>query len=454
MKNLLTAVAVASVLTSASAVAQTGAPASEISLIRQQLEVLLQRVDRLEQQNATLATENAELKAASDEGDAEREYLKSQTQDLRKESAAANVTLSGLRGAEWAQRITFKGDLRYRHEEIWDDTRTANGTLATADRVRDRIRLRAGFDARPTDNIMATVQFSTAELGDPRSPNQTLDGTYARKELTVDQAYFDWKFTSWGNLLGGKMRQPYVRPGQSVYFIDNDLSPEGLALQFNRGIWFGSVYGTWIDEVSGPESANTSDTLLNGAQVGVRMPVGTSTLMLAAHYYDLAAGQGRRGFYNCTATSNSCANGNTTTGAAGLGVLTYDFNVINLAAQFNTTLGGLPLQMWGEYAQNQDPDDLDTAWNVGVMYGAAANYRTWEASATYQVVEKDALFGQLVDSDFGGGATDSQGFILRAGYAPIRNWIFNATYFINERNVDVGTKADYNRLQVDMNMRF
>ena len=88
--------------------------------------------------------------------------------------------------------------------------------MATADRIRDRIRVRAGFDARPTDNITATVQFATAEAGDPRSPNQTLDGTYTRKAFDLDQAYFDWKFASWGNLLGGKMRQPYVRPGQSV----------------------------------------------------------------------------------------------------------------------------------------------------------------------------------------------------------------------------------------------
>ena len=44
--------------------------------------------------------------------------------------------------------------------------------------------------------------------------------------------------------------------------------------------------------------------------------------------------------------------------------------------------------------------------------------------------------------------------LLRAGYAPVRNWVFNATYFINDRNVDVGTKSSYDRLQLDMNLRF
>ena len=231
--------------------------------------------------------------------------------------------------------------------------------------------------------------------------------------------------------------------------------PEGLALQFNRGMWFGSVYGTWLDEVSGAASTVTADTLLNGVQVGARVPVGSSTLMLVAHYYDLVGGQGRRGiFWNCTTTSNACSNGNSTTGAAGAGVLKYDFNVLQLATQWNTTIAGLPFQAWGQYSKNLDPDDLNTAWAAGVLYGTAANYRTWEVGAMYQVVEADALFGQLVDSDFGAGNTDNRGFLLRAGYAPVRNWVFNATYFINDRNVDVGTKSSYDRLQLDMNLRF
>jgi uncharacterized protein (UPF0335 family) len=461
VKNLLAAAVLVSAISSGTAAAQGASPTGELAQIRAQLEGLLQRVDRLEQQNTALTAENAELKAAAEKDGAERDYLKAQTQDLRKDSAATNAALSGLRGAEWAQRITLKGDLRYRHEEIFDDAQVADGSLATADRYRDRIRVRAGLDARPTDNILVSVQLATSEGGaDPRvggdfrSSNQTLDGSYSRKNIYLDQAYFDWKFSSWGSLMGGKMRTPFVRTGQEQFY-DGDINPEGLALQFNRGMWFGSVYGTWVDEVNGAESTVTADALLNGVQIGARVPVGGSTLMLMAHYYDLVGGQGRRGlFWNCTTTSNACANGNSTTGPAGAGVLTYDFNVLQLATQWNTTIAGRPFQAWGQYAENLDPSDLNTAWAAGVLYGAAANYRTWEAGAMYQVVERDALFGQLIDSDFGGGTTDSRGFVLRAGYAPVRNWIFNATYFINERNVDVGTRSDYDRLQVDMNLRF
>ena len=62
---------------------------------------------------------------------------------------------------------------------------------------------------------------------------------------------------------------------------------------------------------------------------------------------------------------------------------------------------------------------------------------TWEFGVLYQKIEKDALFGQLVDSDFGDGNTDSDGFVLRGGYTVARNWTINATLFMNELSNDV-----------------
>jgi len=454
VRTLGLVLALSAMLTTAGAGAQPNESAAELVQIRAELERLLERVDRLEQQNVTLAAENEALRVAAREGSTEMEALKGQTWVLTEQSAAAGKALEGLQGAQWAGRLTFRGDLRYRHEDIWDDAATPGGTQVTADRYRDRLRVRVGLEARPTENVTASVQFATAENGDPRSPNQSLDGTFSRKAIDLDQAFFDWRYASWGHLIGGKMRMPFFRPGQSTFF-DGDLNPEGLALTFSHGVGFGSAYRFWLDEVSGAEIARTADAMLHGVQVGVRFPIGASTLILAAHYYDLAAGQGRRGlFYGCSATSDACANGNTTTGPAGAGVLAHDFNVLNVSTQFNTTLGSRPLQLWGEVNENDDPADLNLAWAAGFLYGAAANAGTWEAGAAYQSMEKDALFGQFVDSDFGGGTTDSRGWIVRAGYAPLRNWVLNATYFMNQRNMDVGTLSDYDRLQLDFNLRF
>ncbi len=91
---------------------------------------------------------------------------------------------------------------------------------------------------------------------------------------------------------------------------------------------------------------------------------------------------------------------------------------------------------------------------VGVMLGKASNAKTWEAGAFYQSIDKDALFAQWVDSDFGDGKTDASGWVLKAGYAPVKNFTFVGTYFMNTLNKDVGTELDYSRLQLDMNYKF
>ncbi len=468
MKNMLIASAVAAVLSIGPAGAMA-ASADDLAQIREQLQGLMQRVDKLEQENTELKAENESLKAQDD-------YLKAETKGLRKDAATLASDAGKVKGADWAGRITAKGDLRYRYEWIEDPTRQGvvsglQGVNET-EQSRHRIRARLGFDAKITDTLLVGLQVATGG-DDPRSSNQTLGGASSRKAIGFDLAYFDWKFATWGNLLGGKMKYPFLRPGQSLFY-DGDVNPEGLAMQFNRGMFFGSAFGFLIDERNNAARSSTSSstpattTLTNciaeagrtcskdvytlGAQVGARFPIGASTLVAAVGYSDLKNGQGQRPFYN------NNANGNTLTGP--FSGLAYDYNIIEGLAEFNTQVGTLPLQIWANYAQNEDPDDLNTAWGAGVLLGKASNYRTWEAGFGYQVIEKDALFAQVIDSDFGDGTTDTEGWVIRAGWAPVRNTSLNATYFINNRFVDVpvnavyGTKTDYDRLQLDFNMKF
>lgn len=441
MKNLLIATAAAAAL-SYLPIGASAASTDELAEIREQLQGLMQRVDKLEQENTELKTENENLQAQDD-------YLKAETRGLRKESAIHAMEVEKVKGADWAGRVAVKGDLRYRHEQIRED----NVTPAPADRYRDRIRARVAVEARATDNILVGIGLATTEGSDPRSSNQSLDGVFSRKSFDLDLAYFDWKF-AWGNLIGGKMKPPFYRPGQSLFF-DGDLNPEGLAVNYSRGMWFGTAYNYWIDEVSGAETTQTADAMVHGLQIGARLPAGAGSLALGAHYYDLSAAQGRRGvFFGCSSTSDSCANGNTVIGPAGSGILAFDYQVIEVFADYTTAFGVLPFQLWADVAENQDPDDLNLAWGAGVLFGKAGNYRTWELGAAYQSVEKDALFAQFIDSDFAGGTSDSNGWVVRGAYAPVRNWTLNATYFINERNVDVGTPSDYDRLQLDFNLKF
>ena len=469
MKNLMIAAAVAAALAQLPAAAQAASP-NDLAEIREQLQGLMQRVDKLEAENQALKTENQQLKTQGDQLQAQSEYLRSETKGLRKENAQQSADADKVKGTDWASKVTVTGDVRYRYEAISDDTLNAAppAGVTTADRYRDRIRARLAVTAKATDNLTVGLGLTSAEGGDLRSGNQSLTNVFSKKPIEIDLAYFDWKFASWGNLIGGKMKQPFVKGAQNLFW-DNDITPEGVAFTFSRGIWFGSAYNFWLQEVSGAENTVTSDPMMHGAQIGVKLPISSSTLTLAAHYYDLSSAQGRQGaaapFFNAN------ANNNTTTGTGATLALLNDYEVFDVLAQFDTTLGTMPFQIWAEAAQNQSPsgfvnppantvaNDQDTAISAGFLLGKASNPKTWEFGAMYQKVEKDALFAQLIDSDFAGGFADNEGYVVRAGFAPVRNWVLNATYFINQRNVERAngagqTEVDYNRLQLDFNVKF
>jgi hypothetical protein len=427
------------------------ASSDELSEIRNQLRDLLERVDRLEQENQALKAQNNVLQS----GEQPRASASSQSSET---SPSRTTQGDNANTSNWTERVALKSDLRYRHEQISDDTLNAAGVRSTADRYRDRIRARISAEMQVTPNLSFGVGFATVEGGDPRSSNQTLGDSFSRKSLDLDLAYFDWSLADWGHLIGGKMQQPFFKPGESLFW-DSDINPEGLTFKFERGVLFGSAYSYWLNEVSGPSSGRTSDTMLFGAQIGAKLSLGESQLVFAAHYYDLSAGQGRAPFFDGNPYGNTTIQFGTPTTA----VLLYDFQVVDLGAEFNASWsapwGSVPVQLWADVAQNQDAQDLDIAWAAGAVLGRTTDANTWMLGADYHSIEKDALFAQLIDADIGGGLTDAAGWILRGGYAVKKNVTVNATYFINQRNVDVAnsvgqTNVDYDRLQLDLNMKF
>jgi hypothetical protein len=405
-----------------------GASSDELAQIRSQLQSLIERVDRLEAENHTLKAEN--------------DQLKTQTEQVAKQTAEASKQAPAVKAADWPNRIALKGDIRYRHQQTNDDS-------ASADREEDLLRARLALEAKVNDAMVAGFGVTTSSApGNPRGANQQLDGEFSRKSLYLDLAYFDWTFASNAHLIGGKMKMPFFRPGQSLFW-DNDINPEGLAVTYGSGSLFGSAWGYWIEENvqtgTATTTATSTDTKMFGFQVGNRFDFGnTGNLVVAGSYYDLAAAQGRRPFYN------GASNGNSLTSTGGLA---YDFQVIDLTAEFNTKLGELPLQVWVDAARNRDAE-LDTAYSFGALVGKASSPGGWETGFAYQLIEKDALFAQHIDSDFAAGLSDADGWVLRAGYAPLKNWVLNATYFLNQNNRDVGNEYDFKRLMLDFNAKF
>ena len=472
------AVAATLCLAAADASAATKGTASKADLeqVQAQMQALADRLAKLEATNSQLASENAELKALVERRDAETDYLKAQARDLRQDTALADAEIAKVKGADWATKIKARGDFRYR-SEFFNNQEREVGSGATAvvddaaDRWRDRIRARFGFDMLIGDHLKGTLLLATGGT-DPRSTNQTM-GTFqnGRQSIGLDMAFIDWTPMAGVDVVLGKQPYPFWRPGTSLLF-DGDINPEGASVRFERGMLFGSAYGWWLNEnynaadgTNRPAGRVNTDSSTVGAQVGLKFPLFGGETRVAAHYYDCGGCQDRSPIFG------NNANGNTTyrIGTGTTNWLAYDYNIVELSAEMGLTVFNQPLSIWADYLDNTAANvEHSDAYAAGVSYGKVGNPKTWMAAAWYQSVGKDSQFGQWIDSDFANGNTDGEGWVLRGAYAPVRNFNISATYFINTLNKDVapvngttesgpyhiGNDLNYNRLQVDLNYKF
>jgi Putative porin len=458
MTRKLLSLAVASAIVGAGAFAPTPAFAqnSEIEALKAQLAALSAKIDQLEKAQTQTKKTVDETQATSDK--------------------TADVV------AQEKSRLSIAGDVRYRNESF-------DVQYVERNRQRDRIRARVNANIRVNDTITGQVGLSTGST-DPRSGNQTLTDQNSRKDFDLDVAYVTWAPNAQWKFTAGKQRYPWQRTG--ALFYDNDVNPEGFAVNYATGNFFAATFYDWLAEralsFSNVATGTNTDSIMYGAQVGYRFPISDSTrLTAAATYFNFDGVQGYNplfggsSFGNTTTTSTAVCS---RTLAAGTACLLSDFDILEGFLDLTTSVGGRPLRLFVDYAQNTEAvvnpvagEKLDTALGAGVSYGAASAVKgTWEFGVTYQQIEKDALFGQLLDSDFGDGNTDTNGYVIRGGYTIARNWTLNATLFLNDLSNDVPQSVtvfnevtpapydttvingiidrEYKRLQLDLNFRF
>ena len=475
--SLTLAVAIAlGVITQGAAHASTttatspAASADELKAVHAQLEALAQRLAHIEESNQRLEQENAKLKADGSK-------LASAQQDVEKsrdaQADALAKTQVKVSASDWASNIKMSGDFRYRDEQIQRDVKS--------DQSRDRLRARFGVTAKVADGLAVTLRLASGG-DDPRSPNQTLgaSGTaMARRTIGLDQYFATWKPVDGLTATVGRQPTPWFRPGQSA-LVDGDINPEGVSVNYQNGLFFGNAYGIWLSEIgtynvdavthlpvtTGALSKQGNGANYSGAQAGIKYPFNADTSLTVALMYANCGGCQHhqpywisQGSAATTSQISASANGNSTDAN---GNLLYTYENTELAAEFNTKVIGLPLQLFANFAKNGGAKNgQDQAYTAGVLLGKASAKNTWELGYAYEKLEKDSYFGQFVDSDFGGGNTATNGSILRLGYAPAKNWTLNATYFINKLNnfgtanpVSSPRDESYKRLQLDFALKY
>lgn len=376
----------------------------EIALLRQQVQLLTERLNKLE--------------------------AKSNATEKEQEVIAEKVVIQN--NSSWTDRVSFKADFRDRYEYIDQKGKEI--------RQRNRVRLRAQFDMKVNKDLGFTLGLATGG-DDPVSTNQSLDGGFSSKDVRLDLAYFNYNLNDNFTLIGGKMKNPFYKPAKTPIIWDGDLNPEGFAINYKIGSFKASFVGFHVEERS-----SADDTLLFGGQLMQAIVVSDDVSFNAGvGFYDYRELQGNSPLFNGKRRGNTLdANGN----------LAYDFNIAEVFVEMQSKLAGQPLSVYGNYYQNTAADDLDTAYTYGFKYGKVKNSGSWDFGLAYLDTQADAVVGTFNDSDFGGGNTDSKGFLLKAGYGLQKNMALGLTYIDSEIDQSQLTQTDYDRLQIDFKIKF
>ncbi len=330
--------------------------------------------------------------------------------------------------------LKFKGDVRYRHETIDQGEDDANH--------RHRIRIRFGAFAELNDQLEFGFQLASG-AGDPVSTNQTLAPAFTKKPMTIDLAYFQYKPLKPLSLSGGKLKNPFFRPGDSQLVWDSDLTPEGLALGISHELSSMKLFATgaalWIADRKGEED----DAHLLAGQAGASFKFGEMKLTVAGALFNYTKINGMAPVYDDDAFGN-------TLDAANL--LANDFNVVDAGLQLDGKVAGLPFAVFGNFAMNLAADEEKTAFLAGFSLGEAKKARGWRVFYNYRKLERDAVFGTFSDSDFLGGGTGGAGHFLGAEYALSDHMLL--ALVAQQAVLDDADETDYLRVQLDLSVKF
>jgi len=411
-------------------------------------------LDMLKANGSITNAQYSELQAELARDQKEQQIARQAQQETNEQIAATakkTDTLSAFdQKLAWAAKTQFKGDVRFRQENVHND-----GVPNNKDQDRQRIRARLGAYSEINPQVDTGIRIATGSNDDARSTNQDLNNYFDKKQIWLDLGYIDYHPDAIKNLhlVGGKMPQQWVSMGDIIW--DSDINPEGLAVTYKYPLsgsteLFGSAgHYTLKDNVDGEGVQFKHDLRLYAGQLGGRFAITDSmkmTLGGSIYSYD-------------NDSSSACPTSGTVTTPCALAVNgnspNETFKLYEGFGQLDFSNLPVPLSIYGQYVNNADAsNDQDTGWLAGVkskVYGFNLDYN-------YRDVQRNAVVGAFTDSDFANGFTGSRGSKLKVSYDLDKNFALGATYFMatsDQTNANINKKdSDINTLQLDAEAKF
>jgi polyhydroxyalkanoate synthesis regulator phasin len=424
---------------------------------------------------------------------------------------AAHAEQWGVPGAlpTWITNLNVHGDIRLRAEEdlyARDNTPgeylnfsavNAAGGIEKAgdsallntstDRLRERIRLRLGFDEQVTDGISVGLQFGFDNQSFAVSTNQTL-GSYGQNyPLAVYQAYLRYDAKSdtnqpWMTLEGGRFTNPFY----------------STALLWYPDLNFDGTYGTWRLGLGGsgetPRNVfftagafplqeielSYQDKWLLASQLGLDWPwQGGGRARIAATYYYFDHITGVRNSVDSTLLNYTAPEilqkGNTlydisnnpTDPTVNLFALAAEYHELNVTAGLELPAAGHKFSLTADYVNNIGYSQTDILQRTGISvpkrgigYSAEVAYGSqntgpagsWQASLAYRYLQRDAVVDAFADQDFHLGGTDAKGYIVRGDWWFLNRTSLSLRYF--SANAIDGPPLGIDVIFVDVNASF
>jgi hypothetical protein len=342
---------------------------------------------------------------------------------------------------DWVNNLKIKGDFRYRHE--WKDDERS-----TDDRNRHRIRSRVGVYGKVNDEVDFGVRLASGSTT-ATTTNQDLTGTFSSKDIFLDLAYVDYHPAAIEGLkvLGGKIKNPYYRPGNSDIMYDNDVTPEGIAATYKTKLGknidaFGTFGGYYVAERN--QAVNTS---LWGLQSGLTYQIPNMEKVYVTGgggYFDYGNVQGETELVGFWGNKNDGTDYDS------------DFDIVQAFGEVGFPLNGYPVKIFGDYLENINADSSeDTGFLLGASIGKCKEPGSWQLAYNYRQLQADAVIGSLTEGTFGGGGSNVKGHTISLGYQLAKNWQLAVSYMLAERR-DTATEAwtDHDVVLVDLKFKF
>ena len=126
-----------------------------------------------------------------------------------------------------------------------------------------------------------------------------------------------------------------------------------------------------------------------------------------------------------------------------------NYTLSNFSAEINTNIGAqeIPAIFFIDWVNNSEADSDDSGYQIGLKLSFV---NSWNATYFYQDLEKNAVFGALTSSNFGGGGTGHKGHAIKLNYGFSKNLSVEFTWFDNDKNMT----TDYTRIFLDLKYKY